>query len=61
MTKIISFYSSAKLLWESFCDKDFTVEQVAGKLVEVYGIDADMAQADASKWVEMLNEQNILE
>ncbi len=61
MTKIISLNSSAKMLWESFCDMDFTVEQVAEKLVEVYGIDTDTAQTDASKWVAMLNEQNILE
>ncbi len=61
MTKVISLNSSAKMLWDSFSGVDFTVEQVADKLVEVYGIESDMAHADASKWIAMLQEQNILE
>ena len=61
MTKIISLNSSAVMLWNSFIGKDFTVEQVADKLVEVYAIDQDLALKDGGAWCEMLQQQGIIE
>ena len=49
------------MLWNNFIGKDFTVEQVADKLVEVYAIDQDLALKDGGAWCEMLQQQGIIE
>ena len=61
MTKIISLNSSALMLWNSFIEKEFTIEQVADKLVEVYAIDNALAVKDGTVWCEMLQHQGIIE
>ena len=54
MTKLVSFNSTAELLWNSFVDKDFTEEDVVGLLVEQYQIDNETAGKDARVWIEQL-------
>lgn len=55
-TRVISLNSSAKLLFESFSGREFSLEDAAAVLVEKYGIDSDRALADAAVWAEgMIN------
>ena len=56
MTRIISLNTTARMLWEALCGKNFTTEEAASLLVEKYGIAEDQALADASRWVERLKE-----
>lgn len=54
MTKVISLNQSAVKLWEALADKEFTLDDAAQTLVDLYGIDAERAKADASVWAERL-------
>ena len=61
MTKIISLNSSARLLYEALAERDFTVEDAAGVLVETYGISEEIALKDAAKWVGSLEQCGIIQ
>ena len=61
MTRIISLNSSARLLYESLVNKDFTLEDVAQILSDTYGIPAEVAMKDAQVWVEALQKCGIIE
>lgn len=61
MTKVISLNETAVLLWNELSGKDFTCEDAADVLVAHYGIEKERALADATKWVEKMNECDILE
>ena len=54
--KMIALNESAAYLWKEVDGKDFTVQNLAGLLVERYGIDLDQALKDseaiAKKWIE---------
>lgn len=54
--KMVSFNSSAAYLWESVGGKDFTASDLAGLLMDKYGIDESIASTDAAsiaaKWLE---------
>lgn len=54
MTKVISFNSSALLLWQELQGSDFTLEDVAQVLINHYDIPEKQALADAQKWVDAL-------
>ena len=54
LTRMISLNESALYLWQSIEGRDFEVEDVAALLAEHYGIDDDIAQRDAAKWVAKL-------
>ena len=54
MTKIISFNESAAALWENFCNKEFSADEVADYLIERYGIDKERAVKDTNLWIEKL-------
>lgn len=45
--KLISLNSTAAYLWESLSGKEFTIEDMAGLLVEKYGIDMELALKDS--------------
>ena len=49
MTRIISLNATARMLYEAWMDKEFTIEDVANTLVDTYGIDAELALHDAAK------------
>ena len=60
-TRIISLNKSARLLYETLAEKDFTTEDAAKVLVETYGIDKTQAQKDAEKWIESLKQCGIID
>mgnify|MGYP003295195678 CR=1 FL=1 len=60
MTRIISLNASARLLYESLANKDFTLEDVAQILSNTYGIPAEVAKKDAQVWVEALQKCGII-
>ena len=61
MTRIISLNTSARLLYESLANKDFTLEDAAQILSDTYGIPAEVAKKDAQVWVEALQKCGIIE
>ena len=56
MTRIISLNDSSLLLWNRLQGKEFEVADVAAILVEVYEVDAELAERDAAAWIEKLTE-----
>ena len=46
--KLISLNATAAFLWKKTADKEFTPEEMAGYLVEEYGIDMELAIKDAN-------------
>ena len=60
MTRIISLNASARLLYESLVNKDFTLEDAASILTETYDIPAEVALKDAQVWVEALQNCGII-
>lgn len=60
MTRIISLNASARLLYESLANKDFTLEDAAQILSDTYGIPAEVAKKDAQVWVEALQKCGII-
>lgn len=61
MTKVICLNKSAVELWEALEGKEFTLDDAAQQLQELYGIDDERAKADAGKWVENLIKANVIE
>lgn len=57
---IIILNESAAFLWEQVGNKDFSVEELAGLLVERYHIAAEKAQEDAARWVEKLLKKGVM-
>ena len=60
MTRIITLNTSARLLYESLADKDFTLEDATDILSETYGIPAEVALKDAQVWVDALQKCGII-
>ena len=54
MTKVVSLNSTSVWLFEQLRGREFTTEDVAGLLVEKYGIDNDLARHDAQAWADKL-------
>ena len=61
MTKVASFNGTAKWLWDEFCEKEFSLDDIAQSLIARYNIDAVIAKTDASKWIDQLSACNALE
>ena len=61
LTKIISLNDSALYLWRAIEGKEFDVNTIADLLVEHYGIDDQVAQSDAARWLDRLEECGLLE
>lgn len=60
MSRVIAFNETSTLLWETFLDKDFTVEDVKQKLLDTYDVDEATAAHDAEEWVNTLLKQKII-
>lgn len=60
LTKIISLNSSACLLYEQLAGKDFTADDVANILIEVYEIDKELAKKDAGTWIDSLKDCQVI-
>lgn len=61
LTRIISLNESALYLWNTLCDREFCIADVANLLAEYYGIDDEVAERDALHWVERLEECALVE
>lgn len=61
LTKIISLNESALYLWNAIEGKEFDVISIANLLEEYYGIDDEVAQRDAARWVEKLEKCGLIE
>lgn len=61
LTKIISLNDSALYLWRAIEGKEFNVNTIADLLAEYYGIDDQVAQSDAARWLDRLEECGLLE
>lgn len=61
LTRIISLNESALYLWNALEGKNFDVNTVADLLADHYGIDDEVAQRDAARWVEKLDECGLIE
>ena len=61
MTRIISLNASAKLLYESLAEKEFTTEDAAHILTTTYGIGQEQALKDSQVWVDALMKCKVIE
>ena len=59
--KIVTFNSSAAFLWNSLSSKEFSTLDVANLLKEKYGIDEDIAIADATSLLDTWNKNSLIE
>ncbi len=60
MTRIISLNTSARLLYETLAEREFTTEDAAKVLVDTYGIGQEQALKDATTWVESLQKCGVI-
>lgn len=60
-TKIVSLNETSLFLWSLFKEKDFTMGQIANTLVEEFGIERELAIKDAKSWVEVLEQNKLIE
>lgn len=59
--KLISLNATAAYLWEALAGKDFTAEDMAGLLVERYGIDMELALKDSENLCNAWNDAGVIE
>ena len=60
MTTIISLNSTSEWLWEQLQGEEFDAEKVADLLTAEYEVERDVAILDATKWVDMLQEADLV-
>lgn len=61
LTRIISLNDSALYLWQSVEGEEFDLNRVAELLAKHYGIDDQIAERDAARWIDKLAECGLLE
>ena len=61
MTKIISLNATARMLYETLAEKEFSLEDAAQVLVITYGISNELAQKDADTWITDLKNCGVIE
>lgn len=61
MTRVISLNQTSLLLWNELQGKEFEVEDVINTLTTNYEVEREVAAADAAKWIEKLNECDLVE
>lgn len=59
--KLISLNATAAYLWEALAGNDFTAEDMAGLLVERYGIDMELALKDSENLCNAWNDAGVIE
>lgn len=59
--KLLHLNASAAYLWENVAGRDFTVEDLAGLLLDRYKVSEGVALADAGRLVGLLQENGVLE
>lgn len=58
--RMIAMNQSAAFLWDKIEGKEFDTATLANLLIEEYGIDAELAQADAQKTVDAWKKAEII-
>lgn len=61
LSKVIVLNSTAEMLWNALEGKEFTIETVAGLLMEKYGLKKEKAMSDAKSWSESLQKAGLIE
>jgi hypothetical protein len=61
MTKIISLNATARMLYETLAEKEFSLEDAAQVLVSTYGISNERALKDAATWINDLKNCGVIE
>lgn len=61
LTKIISLNPTALYLWEALGHVEFSADDAAELLVEKYGIDKETALKDATKWIDKMKAEGVIE
>jgi hypothetical protein len=61
MTKIISLNATARMLYETLAEKEFSLEDAAQVLVSTYGISNEQALKDAATWITDLKNCGVIE
>ena len=59
--KLISLNATAAYLWEALAGKDFSAEDMAGLLVERYGIDMELALKDSENLCNAWKDAGVIE
>lgn len=59
--KMITLNSSAAMLWNELIGKSFETEDAAGLLVVRYGIGREEADADATRFIQLMADKGLLE
>lgn len=61
MTKIISLNATARMLYETLAEKEFSLEDAAQVLVSTYSISNEQALKDADTWITDLKNCGVIE
>ena len=61
MTKIISLNATARMLYETLAEKEFSLEDAAQVLVSTYSISNEQALKDAATWINDLKNCGVIE
>ena len=61
LTKIISLNETAVYLWDELKGKEFSVDDAAALLMKKFGIDEHTAIKDATKWIDTIKKEGIIE
>ena len=61
LTHIISLNQSAKFLYETFIEKEFTEEGVAQVLETTFSLSKERAENGAKIWIESMKECQVIE
>ncbi len=59
--RLIVLNNSATMLWRWFQEREFTLQEVSSKLVEVYAIDDERADHDAAAICKAWQESGVLQ
>ncbi|MBO4586446.1 MAG: PqqD family protein [Bacteroidales bacterium] len=60
MTRVVALNESAMVLYNSFMEKEFDVEDVVRVLTDEYEITDDEARRDADAWVAEMKKNNLI-
>ena len=61
MTRVISLNETSLFLWNELQGKEFEIEDVINTLTENYDVAREVAATDAERWIEKLNECDLVE
>lgn len=61
LSKVIVLNSTAEVLWKTLEGKEFTLDKVAGLLMEKYDLKKEKALSDAKSWIDSLHKAGLIE